>query len=54
MTMYAVGKPGQMPRQWVEASDNRDLNAQCQAGEVIAPAITDADGKPVPAALPAS
>jgi hypothetical protein len=54
MTIYAVGKPGQMPRQWVEASSERDLKAQCQSGEVIAAASIDASGRPVPEALPAA
>lgn len=52
MSMYAVGTPGQMPRQWVEASSARDLMAQCRTGEVSAPASVDDNGQPIPAPLP--
>jgi hypothetical protein len=54
MNYVAVGLPGQMPRQWVEAANERDLKAQCLPGEVTAPALLDASGKPVPAPLPAA
>lgn len=55
MRIYAVGLPGQMPRQWVEASSDATAAAQCLPGEVISTDVQmGADGRPVAQALPFS
>jgi hypothetical protein len=53
MTIYAVGMPGQMPRQWVEADNEIDAQAQCRVNEIKSDAVTmGEDGRPVAVALP--
>ncbi|NOW44116.1 hypothetical protein FHW96_000243 [Novosphingobium sp. SG751A] len=53
--MFAIGRPGEMPRCWIEARRREQAEAQLLPDEVLSDDVAmGEDGRPVPAALPAN